>query len=59
MNSAQAAGSLLRFSGFLLLMATGALYVNNKEVNVTLLGSGSALFIAGLVIGLKHRKPRQ
>ena len=55
MNKASATGSLLRFTGFLLLIAAIIPSLRGDGLNTTLFVIALAFFIIGLAVGLKAR----
>ena len=56
MTKTHAVGSLLRFSGFLLLIAALIPALRGSGVNVVRLTIAIALFVTGIIVGLKARR---
>ena len=58
MTTTHAVGSLLRFTGFLLLIAAVIPAARGDGVNVTRLVVAIAFFLIGIIVGLKARRAK-
>jgi uncharacterized membrane protein len=58
MTRTHAVGSLLRFAGFLLLIAAVIPAVRGDGINVTRMVIAIALFMTGIIVGLKARQTK-